>query len=77
MALDEGSLITRERPGYRYVGLRDGASKAVVTCPACGRVNHFWMWSWAGNGSCRCKGCRAKLRYATAEVIPEEGRRRG
>lgn len=53
-----------------YVGQRpaaNGRTKDVVEC-ACGCVNHFSRWSWAGHGKARCLGCGAWILYMNLEV---------
>lgn len=55
---------------YHYRLSRDeGGSRDVVECPICGYINKFYVWSWAGNGMARCKGCKAEIIYGTLEVI--------
>lgn len=44
-----------------------GRSTMIVVC-ACGHVNEFYQWSWAGNGFARCKGCGRKINYKTLKV---------
>jgi hypothetical protein len=44
-----------------------GKSIQVVDCP-CGYNNHFFMWSWAGHGKAKCKGCGRWINYRTLEV---------
>lgn len=58
------------------VSKRNGRSFARVLCKACGWTSRHALWSWAGNGSARCKGCRKLHHYFHRELprIPQKGR---
>lgn len=44
-----------------------GKTRDGVEC-ACGCLNVFYRWSWAGHGKAQCVCCGAWIRYKTLEV---------
>lgn len=60
-------------PRARILGAHSavGRTADAVAC-ACGHVNRFYRWSWAGHGKARCAGCRAWVMYATLEIRTDD-----
>lgn len=56
---------------YRTVPMEAGRTKARVECGGCGHVNYFWLWSLAGNGSARCRGCGLRILYRSRQTVPD------
>lgn len=44
-----------------------GRKQHKVKC-TCGYNNWIYVWSWAGNGWYRCRGCGKRIGYRTLEV---------
>jgi hypothetical protein len=45
-----------------------GVRNHTVEC-VCGHRNRFFVWSWAGHGRARCRGCGKWIRYRTLEIF--------
>jgi hypothetical protein len=62
-------LALVQAPRAQHLGGRSavGRTTDAVRC-ACGHVNHFYRWSWAGHGKARCAGCRGWINYTTLAV---------
>lgn len=45
-----------------------GKNIDCIRC-VCGTTNEFYLWSWAGHGVAKCKGCGSKIKYGTLDVI--------
>jgi len=56
-----------EKAEVLYVYPAMGKTIDAVRCP-CGRLNHFYVWSWAGHGRARCKGCERWIDHSTLKV---------
>jgi hypothetical protein len=44
-----------------------GKTSWFIRC-CCGHLNMFYLWSWAGHGFAKCKGCGNRILYRTLEV---------
>ena len=51
--------------GYEQAGT--GRKRARVVC-ACGALNLVYVWSWAGHGKARCRGCNRWIIYGSLAV---------
>lgn len=40
-----------------------GRGQTTGKCLACGHINWFFTWSWAGNGKARCAVCGKWVLY--------------
>jgi hypothetical protein len=49
---------------------RVGRTQHRVHC-CCGQENLFYLWSWAGHGKAKCKGCSRWIAYWGREVFDE------
>jgi len=56
-----GEMVVPWHQVAHYPGM--GTSRVHIRCGHCQTVNRIYLWSWAGNGFYRCKGCGRKLVY--------------
>lgn len=54
-----------------YRDSRHGRTSLEVMC-ACGHKNQIFLWSWAGHGKAKCKGCGEWIDYRTLQVFAHE-----
>jgi ribosomal protein S27E len=47
-----------------------GQSRIRVRCRECSCEQEFYLWSMAGHGLSRCKGCGAMISYGGLHTIP-------
>lgn len=40
-----------------------GRTRTLLRCNRCHHEQIVYVWSWAGHGFVRCKGCRVEHRY--------------
>lgn len=57
-----------DKPVLLYTDQCVGRGTATVLC-TCGYKNEFFIWSWAGHGKARCKGCMKWICRRTLEFV--------